>query len=108
MPKLTKSEQAVKHVLKILCDNPEVMYHMGWGTQSFALLTEAEAEHLGVDRREIESRIAANSSPRELNADSRLETILDLSDDRLEYPDERRQLLERLRDRLEEAIDSCN
>lgn len=36
-----QARKAILHVLGVIKDNPKVGYHMGLGSQSFALLTEA-------------------------------------------------------------------
>ncbi|PTY02603.1 hypothetical protein DB346_08625 [Verrucomicrobia bacterium LW23] len=43
LDQLDASKAAVEHVLKTIRDNPEIYYHLGWGTKSFSLLTDAYA-----------------------------------------------------------------
>ncbi|HVX56945.1 MAG TPA: hypothetical protein VHA37_04385 [Candidatus Saccharimonadales bacterium] len=40
---LAQAKKAIGHALRIIRENPQVGWHMGAGTQSFALLTEAYA-----------------------------------------------------------------
>lgn len=43
LPPLEQAKKAIRHALMQIKDNPKVAYHLGVGTQTFALLTEAFA-----------------------------------------------------------------
>lgn len=101
---LTKAEQAVVHVLKTLTQNGDAMYHLGWGTQSFSLLTEAAAEATGKTRKEIEDEISENARPRQFRPESILEDIIERAGEKTPDPEERKKLFEELKERLQEAI----
>jgi hypothetical protein len=44
-----KARKAIRHVLNLIQDHPSVGYYLGLGTESFALLTEADATFHGAD-----------------------------------------------------------
>lgn len=44
LSQVEKAKKAINHVLIVLRDNPDAYYHLGLGTQAFALLTEAAAD----------------------------------------------------------------
>lgn len=43
LPAEEQAQKAILHVLRQIKENPKIGYHMGMGTQSFSLLTEAAA-----------------------------------------------------------------
>lgn len=52
--KLEKATAAVEHILNIIRDNPKVRYHLGYGSQSWALLSAAYAAIEGVSEDAVE------------------------------------------------------
>lgn len=44
-----QAEKAIRHTLERIRDHPEIGYYMGFGTQSFSLLSEAAAKLWGDD-----------------------------------------------------------
>lgn len=45
----TKAERAVEHVLRAIRDDGRKAYLLGYGTETFRLLTDAHAERFGED-----------------------------------------------------------
>jgi hypothetical protein len=58
---LSKADEAVAHIIRQMQRDGRLAYLMGWGSQSFALLTDAYAEKHGLDveqfREELSSRL---------------------------------------------------
>jgi hypothetical protein len=59
-----KAKRAIEHVLRIMNENHEVGYHLGLGTQSFALLTEAAAALWGEPVDQVRHKLAPRSVER--------------------------------------------
>jgi len=49
VPPIDQAKRAIRHALETIRDNPKVAWHLGIGTQTFALLTEAAATLYGED-----------------------------------------------------------
>ena len=64
-----QAEQALKHVLKQIRDRPEVGWYLGFGTETFALATEAYA---ALTQRDVFAvrQIFAPRNPRNPRAES--------------------------------------
>jgi hypothetical protein len=56
-----KSAVAIRHVLGLIKRHPEVGFYLGLGTQSFALLTEADAANYGVDLEHVRRHYRSES-----------------------------------------------
>lgn len=72
-----QAQKAVAHVLNIIASNPHVGWYMGWGTQSFALLTEAHATATGEDVEEVREQFAPKDATNPGEAKELLETVLE-------------------------------
>lgn len=61
------SLKAIRHVLGQIRDNPAVAWHFGVGTETFALLTEAEHRHTGYPLKTVREKFLPPSAkdPRE-------------------------------------------
>ena len=59
----TKAEEAVQHVLRAIMDDGRKAYLMGWGTETFRLLTAAHAERIGEDREMFAKRFWSQCHP---------------------------------------------
>lgn len=55
--------EAVKYVLDRVQTDPDVRYYCGWGTETFAKLCRAEAQHLGKPLAEVEKRRMVDLQP---------------------------------------------
>jgi hypothetical protein len=60
---MSAAEKAVLHLLRQVQYDGRLAYLIGLGSQSFDLLTQAEAERTGEDHAELKKRIWANCSP---------------------------------------------
>lgn len=58
LPAEQQAKKAIAHVLHQIKANPEIGYHMGVGTQSFALLTEAAATLYNKKLEEVREKFA--------------------------------------------------
>ena len=71
-----QAKEAIKHVLRVIRDNPDAGYHLGVGTQSFDLLTEAMATMLGKKVEDI--RIAFQPTATRLSDSKKLEDVKEI------------------------------
>lgn len=67
---MTKSELAVQHVLRAIHQDGRVAYLLGFGSESFRLLTEAHAETIGEDAEAFSKRFWAQCRPERVVVDS--------------------------------------
>lgn len=72
----TKAELAVEHVLRAILTDGRKAYLMGFGSEAFRLLTEAQAERLGEDPEAFRDRFWRQCRP------ERVVTASDGDDDR--------------------------
>lgn len=59
VPALEQAKKAIRHALIQIHENPKVAYHLGVGTQTFALLTEAFATLFERPLEEVRHNFAA-------------------------------------------------
>jgi hypothetical protein len=59
----TAADLAVDHVLRRIRDDGRVAWFLGFGTESFALLTAAFAERHGLDVEQYRREFAASLNP---------------------------------------------
>ncbi|MGO7686229.1 hypothetical protein ACC696_16415 [Rhizobium ruizarguesonis] len=57
--KLEKAAKAIAHLLNRSRENEKLYYQIGFGTESFRLLTEAHAAITGEDVKAVEKRYGA-------------------------------------------------
>jgi hypothetical protein len=60
---MTAAEEAVNHVLNVIYTDGRVAYLLGFGTESFSLLTAAHAETIGEDVEVFRKRFWAGCRP---------------------------------------------
>ncbi len=60
---MTKADKAVAHVLRQMRNNGRLAYLMGWGSESFRLLTEAYAEANGLEVEKFREEFAYSLNP---------------------------------------------
>lgn len=60
---MTSAELAVQHVLRVLQSDGRVAYLLGYGSESFSLLTKAHAEMIGEDVESFRERFWRNCRP---------------------------------------------
>lgn len=60
---MTSADQAVQHVLRQIQRDGRVAYLLGFGTESFSLLTKAHAEMVGEDVETFRKRFWADCHP---------------------------------------------
>lgn len=60
---MTKAEEAVIYTLRAILTDGRKAYLMGWGTEAFKRLTDAEAERLGEDPEAYRERFWADCRP---------------------------------------------
>lgn len=60
---LALAKAAISHVLNAICDDPRKFYLMGWGTGSYAKLTEAHAALHGLPLEEIRKNFVPDEAP---------------------------------------------
>lgn len=103
-PVREKATKAVLYVLRRIVDEPEIAWHMGFGTQAFDLLTAAHAANQGKDHQEVKAEWEDEIKPRELRADSRLDVILKIARETLPE-DEEIALLKSLKEQIDHRLD---
>lgn len=59
----TKAEEAVQHLLRAIIDDGRKAYLLGWGTETFRLLTAAHAERIGEDPEVFAERFWSQCHP---------------------------------------------
>lgn len=60
---ISKADEAVAHVLRQMRNNGRLAYLMGWGSESFRLLTEAYAEANSLDVEKFREEFADSLTP---------------------------------------------
>lgn len=72
------ARKAINHVLKQIRNNPDVRYHLGYGTQSFELLSEAHSMLNGISEEAIQSVTFVQLSRK--SAAEKINSIRDIAD----------------------------